>query len=287
MTAADPGGLLDAVLRSNPAAPLITYYDDASGERAELSATTLANWVAKTANLLQEEFDVGRGSRVAVALPVHWQTAAVLLAAWSCGALVVDTAIEDEDALGDVDVLLTAQDRLEAVETQDDEGAQLLGLSLHPMGLGMTGYAGAARDYALEVRVHGDVFMPYEPPDPAAPGLVVGELELSIGGLVEAARELGRRLGLRSGDRVLMDETTAAEAGPVVWLLAPLAAGASLVLCRHTAPEKLAARAATERVTATLGPDIPGVRVLGRGGRVTQRRVIDSPGSATSDDAEP
>ena len=267
MTPAHPGELLDAVLRSDPAAPLITYYDDDTGERTELSATTLANWVAKTANLLQEEFDVGRGSRVAIALPAHWQTAAVLLAVWSCGAVVIDTAIEDEEGLADVDVLLVAQDRLEAVETQEDAGPSLLGLSLHPLGLGMTGYAGAARDYALEVRVHGDVFVPYDPPDAAAPGLVVGELELSIGGLVEAARELAGRLGLRPGDRVLVDETTAAEAGPVVWLLAPIAAGASLVLCRHPVPERLAARAATERVTATLGPDIDGVRPLGRGGR--------------------
>ena len=87
-----PGDVLARVLQKAPAAPLITQYDDATDERIELSAATLANWVAKTANLLQDEFDVGPGSAVAVALPVHWQTAAVLLAVWSCGATVVDTA---------------------------------------------------------------------------------------------------------------------------------------------------------------------------------------------------
>jgi acyl-coenzyme A synthetase/AMP-(fatty) acid ligase len=46
--------------------------------------------VAKTANLLQEEFDVGPRSTVALALPTHWQTAAVLLAVWTCGAAVLD-----------------------------------------------------------------------------------------------------------------------------------------------------------------------------------------------------
>ena len=59
--------------------------------------------MAKTANLLQDEFDVGRGSTVAVALPVHWQTAAVLLAVWSCGAAVVDTAAEDDGRLAGAD----------------------------------------------------------------------------------------------------------------------------------------------------------------------------------------
>ena len=47
--------LLDAALRSDPARPLVTFYDDATGERIELSVTTYANWVAKTASLLQDE----------------------------------------------------------------------------------------------------------------------------------------------------------------------------------------------------------------------------------------
>lgn len=262
-----PADLLAATLRRDAAAPLITSYDDATGERVELSAATLANWVAKTANLLQDEFDVGRGSRIAVALPVHWQTAAVLLAVWSCGATVVDTAVEDADRLAGVDVVLAAQDRLEALTedlADDGAGPEVLGLSLHPLGMGMAGYAGPARDFAVEVRAHGDVFAPYEPPDPEAPGLVAGGLELSLGGLVDAARELAARLDLRAGDRVLTAEATAAEAGPVAWLLAPLAAEASLVLCRHPDPDLLVRRAATERVTATLGPEIEGVRALGR-----------------------
>src|SRR5215203_4284402 len=115
MTAVVPSDLLSVTVRREPAAPLVTHYDDATGERVELSATTLDNWVAKTANLLQDEFDVGPGSTVAVALPVHWQTAAVLLGIWSCGATVVDTAAEDEGRLTGVDVVLAAQDRLPAL----------------------------------------------------------------------------------------------------------------------------------------------------------------------------
>ncbi|MGY1693514.1 TIGR03089 family protein [Geodermatophilus sp. SYSU D00814] len=257
-----PSDLLDLALRRDASAPLVTSYDDATGERVELSATTLANWVAKTADLLQDEFDVAPGSTVAVVLPVHWQTAAVLLGVWSCGAAVLDTAAEDDGRLDAADVVLAAQDRLAPLEEQDLP--ELLGLSLHPLGLGMTGYAGPARDFAVEVRARSDVFTPYVPPDPASPGLTAGGLELTLGGLADAAGQLAGRLGIAAGDRLLVDEPTAAEAGPVVWLLAPLAAGASLVLCRHTDPAALRARAEAERVTATLGVRIEGIRELGR-----------------------
>src|SRR5687767_11005328 len=157
-----PAALLASARDRDPARPLLTHYDDATGERVELSATTLDNWVAKTANLLQDEFDIGPGSTVAVALPVHWQTAAVLLGAWSCGAAVLDTAAEDDGGLTGVDVVLAAQDRLPALEDDGDDGAELLGLSLHPLGAGMAGYAGRARDFALEVRTAGDRFVPYQ-----------------------------------------------------------------------------------------------------------------------------
>ena len=41
--------LLDPILTDDPAGPRITWYDDTSGARIELSALTLANWAAKTA----------------------------------------------------------------------------------------------------------------------------------------------------------------------------------------------------------------------------------------------
>ena len=260
-----PSDLLALAVRRAAAAPLITSYDDGTGERVELSGATMANWVAKTANLLQDEFDVGPGSTVAVALPVHWQTAAVLLATWSCGATVLDTATEDEGRLDGVDLVVAAQDRLLGLE--DGIGDRdLLGLSLHPLGAGMVSYVGPARDFAIEVRAAGDQFFPHRPPDPSTPGLLAGALELTLGGLTAAAAELGGRLGIADGDRILVDERTATEAGPIAWLLAPLAAGASLVLCRNANLEALPRRAAEERITASLGYRLDGVRELGRPG---------------------
>src|SRR5689334_8516009 len=76
---------LGTLLRREPARPLVTFYDDASGERVELSVTTYANWVAKTAALAQDELDAERGGLLLVDLPTHWLGAVWLGAAWSLG----------------------------------------------------------------------------------------------------------------------------------------------------------------------------------------------------------
>ena len=76
-------------LRADPGRPLVTFYDHATGERTELSVTTYANWVAKTASLLAEECDLERGDRLLVDLPAHWLGPVVLGAAWTVGLEVV------------------------------------------------------------------------------------------------------------------------------------------------------------------------------------------------------
>ena len=50
--------VLTRVLKDDPGRPLVTFYDDATGERIELSRITYANWVAKAASLLVDEHDL-------------------------------------------------------------------------------------------------------------------------------------------------------------------------------------------------------------------------------------
>src|ERR1035437_6176900 len=101
--------------------------DTATGERVEVSAITLANWAAKTANLLRDEMGVQPGDRVAVLLPAHWQTAAVLLGVWWCGAVVTDPAAP---LAGGADVALCTAERLAEAEG----GPEIAVLSLGAVG---------------------------------------------------------------------------------------------------------------------------------------------------------
>ena len=82
-----PADLLRSALAADPARPLVTFYDDATGERVELSVATFANWVAKTANYLQGDLAAEPGDRLALLLPAHWQTAVWLLACSSVGVV--------------------------------------------------------------------------------------------------------------------------------------------------------------------------------------------------------
>jgi uncharacterized protein (TIGR03089 family) len=245
--------LLAQVLTRDPGRPLVTYYDDKVGERAELSAATLANWVAKTANLLQDELALAAGDRVAVVLPAHWQTAAVLFATWSVGGV----ASNDPDGAAVAFTDLPRLPRVLAAQPGD-----VVALSLAPMARGLAEPADDAIDYAVAVRAHGDSFTAYAPVPDGAPAVDDDGTLLSGEELVEEARRRAAELGLREGDRIL---SVLAWQDAVDWvdgLLAPIAAGASLVLCVHPDPELLRPRAEAERVTATVGVTIEGIRAL-------------------------
>jgi len=83
-----PADLLDQQLRRDGTRPLLTWYDDATGERIELSVATAANWAAKTANLLADEHGLEPGDAVSLDPPSHWLTAVVVLGAWTAGVAV-------------------------------------------------------------------------------------------------------------------------------------------------------------------------------------------------------
>ncbi|HEY9252506.1 MAG TPA: TIGR03089 family protein, partial [Nocardioides sp.] len=63
---------LARALRTDPGGPFVTFYDEASGERQELSTTTYANWVAKASGLLLDEHGLERGDSIRIDLPTHW-----------------------------------------------------------------------------------------------------------------------------------------------------------------------------------------------------------------------
>lgn len=219
--------VLGPLLRADPARPRITHYDDTAGSRVELSGATLANWAAKTANWLRDELDVQPGDTIAVLLPPHWQTAGVLLGAWWCGATVTTSPSNALAALCGVD-------RITEAAGADEVAA----LGLDALGMGIPVLPPGVRDFASEVRVHGDTFTPGRPgPDTEK--------------LLTTARTRAAELGLAAGDRLLCTTNWDATV-PGEVLLAVLAADASLVQCTGADPTALPARCAAERVTATL-----------------------------------
>jgi uncharacterized protein (TIGR03089 family) len=114
--------LLARRLDADPGQPLVTFYDDATGERTELSVKTFANWVSKTANLYADELMLDPGDAIRIDLPPHWLGPVFLAAAWTCGLEVSD----------DADVAVVGPDRL-------DHGARTtVACALHPFATRFT-----------------------------------------------------------------------------------------------------------------------------------------------------
>jgi uncharacterized protein (TIGR03089 family) len=247
-----PDDALRRALAKEPGRPLITQYDDSTGERVELSVATVENWVAKTANLLQES-GVEPGATAAVLLPAHWQTAVILLGCWRAGVAVTYSALTCSAAgddyqtrgaaggHGEPAVAFVAANRAE--EVLDSGAEEIWALSLAPMAAPLREVPKGASDYAVEVRGQADRFTPYAPVDAAGPGLTVEGL--SLAGLVDQGRVKAAELGLEPGGRLLVST----EESPVGWLLAPLVTDASLVLLRNPAPAGIERIVSTERVT--------------------------------------
>ncbi|WP_204079341.1 TIGR03089 family protein [Mycobacterium riyadhense] len=234
------GAILDPMLRADPVGPRITYYDDAAGERIELSAATLANWAAKTGNLLRDELGAGPASRVAVLLPAHWQTAAVLFGVWWIGAEVVLD--------GRADVAVCTVDRLDEADTSVSAGGlngEVAVLSLDPFGRPAPDLPIGVTDYATAVRVHGDQIIAERRPGPALAGRSVEQI------LADCERAAAAR-GLTSTDRVLSTASWTTPDEVVDGLLAVLAVGASLVQVANPDPMALQRRIETEKVTRVL-----------------------------------
>jgi uncharacterized protein (TIGR03089 family) len=229
--------ILDPMLRADPVGPRITYYDDATGERIDLSAVTLANWAAKTGNLLRDELGAGPASRVAVLLPAHWQTAAVLFGVWWIGADVL---------LGggpDIDVALCTAERLD--EADATGAGEVAVLSLDAFGRPVPDLPIGVTDYATAVRVHGDQIVAEQRPGPALAGRSVEQV-------LAACQKAATAKALTAGDRVLSTATWDTADGVIDGLLSVLAVGGSLVYVANPDPTALPRRIETEKVTRTL-----------------------------------
>lgn len=91
-TARTPASVLADILRSDPARPRVTFYEDTPGptcgERIELSGKVVNNWISKAGNALQDEYDLEPGCVVRLALPPHWRALYWAFAVWSVGGTV-------------------------------------------------------------------------------------------------------------------------------------------------------------------------------------------------------
>jgi len=239
--------LLSVRFASDPAQPLVTFYDDDTGERVELSVTSFGNWVAKTANLLRDGLGAEPGERLALVLPTHWLGPVWLCAAWACGLeVVLDPLRGQRRGCAYAVTGPEALDQLPALVAE-----QVVAVSLRPLGgRFIEPMPAGVLDYAVEVPGYGDHFG-----DPLAeassPALLADELTCDQAALVERALATAGDLGLEPGSRLLTDHNPASPAGLFVAWLAPLVAGASVVLVRNPDAIRLAARSEEELVTVS------------------------------------
>lgn len=231
---------LAAAMRSAPGRPFVTMYDEATGERVELSVATFDNWVCKLANLFRAEWDIEPGERLSISLPAHWQSMAVSMAAWACG-LTVTLAPEDRAAVSVVGP--------QALRGPSPSGV-VLACALRPLGRPFTtplppGWL----DFAVEVPAQPDaLLLPYQVA-PTETALVTDGDASTHADLVDRGRAAAAAIGLLPGGRLLTDFDPASTTGVSTTLLAPLVTDSSVVLALSASPERREHIATQERVT--------------------------------------
>jgi uncharacterized protein (TIGR03089 family) len=237
--------LLATSLRDDPGRPFLTFYDEHSGERVELSVTTYANWVTKTASLLVDEHDLERGDVLLVDLPAHWLGPVFLGAAWLAG-LQVAFAPSGPDP----DAVVCGPERVGSWAARADE-LPVLACSLLPMGVRFAEPLPAGvHDVGVEVWSQPDAFTPYDVPTGDDVALVEGEVtqaELFDQSSVAA----GSTHISTGGDRLLSVANPASPPG-IATLARPLLSGGSLVLVVGADAARLDAIAEVERATTRL-----------------------------------
>jgi uncharacterized protein (TIGR03089 family) len=229
-------------LRRDASRPLVTFYDDATGERVELSVATYANWVAKTAGLLQDELDLEAGGTVLVDLPTHWLGPVWLGSAWATGL----TVTFDPAAAAAADLVVCGPD---GVDRHAAEGRAVVALSLLPMGARfVTPLPEGVLDYGVAVWGQPDSFVPLVPPTGDDLAWRGDDESVTQAELLRRAAEAATSA---PGTRLLTDANPCSPAG-LEPLLAPLLGGGGTVWVAHPDPALWDHHAETEQATDRL-----------------------------------
>lgn len=224
-------------LRHDPGQPLVTYYDDATGERVELSVTTYANWVAKASSLLVDELGLEKGDTIAVDLPPHWLGTVFLGAAWNTGLVLTDNDTPHAAVCGP-STLATWAGRTATTD--------VLACSLLPLGVRFAEpVPPGVHDVGLEIWSQPDAFIPYDAPAPDDPALDLGGAERTQEDLIGAAAAGSL---LSDGGRLLTNANPASPPG-IATFTEPLVRGGSLVLVAQADPSRLDAIHLAEHAT--------------------------------------
>lgn len=224
--------LLSTAARTRGGTPLLTHYRPELAERTELSHASFANWVDKTANLI-EALDVDAESEVAVCVlaeyPAHWMSLIWPFALWQRG---LPCDVRSRADAGGVDLAVIGPD------APDPVGIDTLACSLHPWGLPLGGLPDGVLDFSTEALAQPDAHLAL----PASPGEVAwidGGRRLTFADVAGLPGE-SRRLLLRP--------TSAWDA--VSALVSALAGGGSVVLVEGGDDEAVARIASDERTEA-------------------------------------
>jgi hypothetical protein len=173
------------------------------------------------------------------------------MGAWSLGVAVsyrpwATAGLAPPDA-APWDAVFVARSRLDSWLEAVPAGRHRFVLGLAADGAGLVDVPDGYRDFIVEARRFPDAPPAYWEVGPAGAASPDGTTYAEWAGLAHGFAE---SLGLKAGDRVLVD--VSAREQPVMWLLAPLTAGASVVLCANLDRDRIRERAAAEGATHVL-----------------------------------
>lgn len=182
--------------RRGSASPWLTWYS-VTGERIELSGRVFDNWVAKSANLLGEVFDLDEDSVVVLDLPAHWKSLVLALAALHHGATLVDA--EQADAQ-QASVWVTAQPN----DPRIPNSSEILAVNPAALALSFGSDLGpVAEDFNASVRTYGDQFYPSPVSGDTSAIATNGDAPIGLASLFDAAAKAQGTILVRAQQPVL------------------------------------------------------------------------------------